>query len=140
MPKLTPQQRAKLVRYFYLNGESPVAALRAYGRETGNYAACDAKLVKKWANQFLQTGSVNDAARSGRPKINDDNVMKVSLSTADLSQAAVHHDANIRKVTETTGLAHSTVWKILQKLLASYPYCINFLHELHPADHQRRVI
>ena len=89
---------------------------------------------------FLNTGSVNDAARSGRPKITDDEVMEVSLSTADLSQAAVHHDASIRKVTETTGLAYTTVWKILRKLLARYPYHINFLHKLHPADHQRRVI
>ena len=95
-----------------------MAALRAYGRETGNYAACDAKLVKKWANQFLQTGSVNDAARSGRPKITDDEVMEVSLSTADLSQAAVHHDASIRKVTETTGLAYTTVRAVLSSLVA----------------------
>ena len=54
MPKLTPQQRAKLVRYFYLNGESPVAALRAYGRETGDYAACDAKLVKNGPISFFR--------------------------------------------------------------------------------------
>ena len=32
MPKLTPQQRAKLVRYYYLNRESPTEALRAYGQ------------------------------------------------------------------------------------------------------------
>ena len=115
MPKLTAQQRAKLVKY-YLNNESPATALRSYGRETGNYAPCDAKHVKKWATQFLQTGSVNDAARSGRPKTTDDKVMEVSLATADLSQQSVHHDVSVRKVSETTALALSTVWKVLQKL------------------------
>jgi len=46
MPKLTAQQRAKLVKDYYLNNESPAAALRSHGWETGNYAPCDAKHVK----------------------------------------------------------------------------------------------
>jgi len=130
MPKLTPQQRAKLVRYYYLNRESPTEALRAYGQETGNYAACTPKLIKKWADQLLRTGSLHDAIRSGRPKVSEDAVMEVSLSSTELSRSSFHHDSSIRKVSRATGLAYSTVRNILRKILARYPYRINFFSSI----------
>ena len=102
MPLITCQQKAQLVRLYYLNGENAHAAIR---RETGVRNVCSSKTVKRISAKFLATGSVKDATRSGRPKLDDDTAAELAIATTDISQGNIHGECSTRAVAAATGIS-----------------------------------
>ena len=84
MPLITCQQKAQLVRFYYLNGENAQAAINAYRRETGVRNVCSPRIVKRLSAKFLATGSIKDAPRSGPPKMDDDTAAELAIATTEI--------------------------------------------------------
>ena len=97
MPLITHQQKAQLVRLYYLNGENAQAAINAYRRETGVRNVCSPKTIKRLSAKFLATGS-------GRPKLDDDTAAELAIATTDISQGNIHGECSTRAVAATTGI------------------------------------
>lgn len=136
---LTPEQRLALVRLYYAHGNSPTAALRAYGRETGNYVMiCKPDTVKDLVKKFERTQSVKDAPRSGRPKISDDTVRNVATAAAGIGAQSSYGECSISSIANVTRVPQSTVRKILKKNLKWKPYRIQEVHKLENGDPERR--
>jgi len=72
MDKLTVRERTSLVRHYFTNGGSPTEALKAYGRETGNYEICSTETVEALIAKFKATGSVLDPEFDECPNKSED--------------------------------------------------------------------
>lgn len=129
-----------LFRLYYANGNSATRALRAYGRETGNYAICSSDAVRELVMRVQRTNSVSDAPRSGRPKITADNVMDVALATADLGSRSAYGESSISAISNVMDIPQSTCRKILRKNLEWKPYRIQGVHKLEGGDPARRRV
>jgi len=100
MPKLEPAQRAKLAAFYFLNGKSPRRALRAYGHETGDYEPCSRNLVKKYADQFVRTGTMH--RDRGRPGTSDDAIVEIAIAAMEIAQGNVYGDTSPKNRKTTT--------------------------------------
>ena len=105
---ITHQRKARPVRLYYLNGENAQAAINAYRRETGVRNVCSPKTIKRLSAKFLATGSVKDATRSGRPKLDDDTAAELAIATTDISQGNIHGECSTRAVAAATGILVTT--------------------------------
>lgn len=136
---MTIPERVAIVRLYYKNGNSPSLALREYGRETGNYELCSKRAVNLLIRKFENTGSVEDAKSPGRPKMDEDHIIEVSLANEMIASRDAYHLSSTRKISSEIGMPTTSVWRALRKALKKFPYRIRRLHELKPQDHDRRL-
>ena len=135
MPTLDLKTRILLVRLYYENGSSAAAALRKFKTLKGlRDDPFSARCVENLMHKFEEHGTVADLPRTGRPSIDEDKVLAVkeSLETGQSSSQLSIFSA--RAVSRDTGIAKSTVLKIMKKRLSLRPYHLKMLHELKEAD------
>lgn len=64
------KQRALVVKCFFQNGESPIKTQRALCTTLGlsrHDPVPNRRTIKRWVDNFNETGSTEDKKRSGRP-------------------------------------------------------------------------
>lgn len=90
MEKFSINCRTPLVHCLYQSGNSPVACLRQYSREKGprEFFCCEST-VRRLIKRFEETGSVQDASRSGRLRIFEENVDIIQISETEIQQTTL---------------------------------------------------
>ena len=80
--------------------------------------------IRKWYQKFIETGSVLNNGRSGRPRTSVEDIDRVS-------EAFVHSPTkSIRTAARQLQLPRSTVHKVLHKNLRLYAYKVQLLQQL----------
>ena len=81
----------------------------------------------------METGSILDRKRSGRPSINE--------KTVDVVRVVFHRSPrkSIRVASNELAIPRSTVYKVLHKRLRLHAYKLQIVQVLKPDDHPRRA-
>ena len=66
------KEKAQCVLWYH-ETKSPVTVQRKFRNEYGQPQS-DVKSIKAWYSKFVETGSVGDLNRSGRPSVSDETV------------------------------------------------------------------
>ena len=121
---LTIQQKEQCVLWYH-KLKSPTAVQRKFGNEFGQ--------DPPHTNSIMETGSILDRKRSGRPSIDEE--------TVDAVRAAFHHTPkkSIRVASNELVIPRSTVHKALHKQLRLHAYKLQIVQALKPDDHPRRA-
>lgn len=90
------------------------------------------KYFRELVQKFLETGNVNEKKKTGRPRITED------LELDIIGEIIVNPTSTTAAVSETYGVARSTVQKYLKKN-KFHPYKLKHVHELNEDDPDRRV-
>jgi hypothetical protein len=85
-------------------------------------------------SKFRETGSIADAPRSGQPTLLTDDKLDEMLDRMLRSPSKC-----IRRLSQETNVAASTVHKAIREKLKLYPYRMSALHELEPTDNAKRL-
>ena len=89
--------------------------------------------IKRWFKNFMETGSILDRKRSGRPSIDEE--------TVDAVRVAFHRSPrkSIRVASNELAIPRSTVHKVLHKRLRLHAYKLQIVQALKPDDRPRRA-
>ena len=128
---LTIQQKAQCV-FWYHKLKSPTAVQRKSRNEFGQNPP-HTKSIKRWFKNFMETGSILDRKRSGRPSIDEE--------TVDAERATFYRSPrkSIRVALNDLAIPRSTVHKVLHKRLRLHAYKLQIVQALKPDDHPCRT-
>ena len=106
---LTIQQKAQCVVWYH-KLKSPTAVQCKFKNEFGQDPP-HTNTIKRWFKYFMETGSILDRKRSGRPSIDKE--------TLDAVRVAFHRSPSksIRVASNELAIPQSTVHKVLHKRL-----------------------
>ena len=123
---LTIQQKAQCVLW-YNELKSPTAVQRKFRNEFGQDPP-HTNSIKRWFKNFMETGSILDRKRSGRPSIDEEPV--------DAVHVAFHRSPrkSIRVASNELDIPRSTVHKVLHKRLRLHAYKLQIVQALKPDD------
>ena len=126
---LTIQQKAQCVLW-YNELKSPTAVQRKFRNEFGQDPP-HTNSIKRWFKNFMETGSILDCKRSGRPSINKE--------TVDAVHVAFHRSPrkSIRVASNKLAIPRSSVHKVLHKRLRLHAYKLQIVQALKPDDRPR---
>ena len=88
--------------------------------------------IRLWHKKFMETRTVFDTRRSGRPRTSEEDIERVRQAFQRSSMKSIRTAARQLK------LPRSTVHKILHKNLGLYAYKMQMLQALQPNDMPRR--
>ena len=119
---LTIQQKAQCVLW-YNELKSPTAVQRKFRNEFGQDPP-HTNSIKRWFKSFMETGSILDRKRSGRPSIDEE--------TVDAVRVAFHCSSrkSIRVASNELAIPRSTVHKVLHKRLRLHAYKLQIVQAL----------
>ena len=119
---LTIQQKAQCVLW-YNELKSPTAVQRKFRNEFGQDPP-HTNSIKRWFKNFMETGSILDRKRSGRPSIDEE--------TVDAVRVAFHRSPrkSIRVASNKLAIPRSTVHKVLHKRLRLHAYKLQIVQAL----------
>ena len=123
---LTIQQKAQCVLW-YNELKSPTAVQRKFRNEFGQDPP-HTNSIKRWFKNFMETGSILDRKRSGRPSIDEE--------TVDAVRVAFHRSPrkSIRVASNELAIPRSTVHKVLHKRLRLHAYKLQIVQALNLAE------
>ena len=127
---VTPQEKAQCVSWF-IETKSDVQTQRRYGTKYGKNPPSRSS-IRRWHKKFMETGSVLDAVRTGRPRISVENIESVRQA---FSRSPMK---SIRTAARQLELPPTTVHKVLHKKLRLYAYKVQMLQRLQPNDKPKR--
>jgi len=139
LPTMNLQEKIDIVRCYFSCQESATAAIRKFKTEKGLHRdPFDSRTVKRIVDRFLETGSVADRKRSGRPSMSEARNEEVGGALEQLSASNVYGCTSTRAVSSETGIPQSSVCRIMRKNLSLYPYKLSSLIDLtHVAKTKR---
>ena len=123
----TPQEKAQCVSWF-IGTKSDVQTQRNYRSQYGRDPPSRPS-IRLWHKKFMETGTVFDTRRSGRPRTFEENIERVR-------QTFQRSIKSIRTAARQLELPRSTVHKVLHKNLRLYAYKVQ--QTLQPNDMPRR--
>ena len=128
---LTIQQKPQCVLWYH-KLKSPTAVQRKFRNEFGQDPP-HTNSIKRWFKNFMETGSILDRKRLGRPSIDEEIV--------DAVHVAFHRSPrkSIRVVSNELAIPRSTFHKVLRKRLRLHAYKLQIVQALKPDDHPRRA-
>ena len=108
---------------------------RLFNREFGINSAPTRRIIYAIHRKFMETGSVVDAQRSGRPKsgLSEENI-RVLEEAYVLSQGK-----SIRRAAVELEISRSSIQRMLRKDIKAFPYKLQTVHKLEEEDKNRRV-
>lgn len=131
---LTVEQRVFLVEHvFRNNGRYTTEVQELYSQRFPGEDMPHRNGVRNLISKFRETGSVLDAARSGRPSVDEETVEDVKERITNSPHKSV------RRLALQADIPKSTAHDILKKKLSLYPYKVTVLHQLQEADSEARV-
>ena len=126
----TSQKKAQCVSWF-IETKSDVQTQRnyrsKYGRDPPSHPS-----IRLWHKKFMETGTVFDTRKSGRPRTSEENIERVRQAFQRPPIKSIHTAARQLE------LPRSTVHKVLQNYLRLYAYKVQILQALQPNDMPRR--
>lgn len=134
-------EKALLVKLYYKNSESAIAALRAYRYMKGmrdSKGPITSSALNKMMKKFEATGSLASRQRSGRPSTAAAVATTVEQTVQSMSAVAAHGECSAREVSRQTGVSYGSVWRALRITLQRYPYKLQHNQELKPPDFDSR--
>ena len=121
----TAQEKAQCVSLF-IETKSDVQTQRNYRSKYGRDLPSRPS-IRLWHKKFMDTGTVFDTRRSGRPRTSEENIERVR-------QAFQHSPMkSIRTAARQLELPRSTVHKVLHKNLRLYAYKVQMLKAFQPS-------
>ena len=127
----TPQEKAQCVSWF-IETKSDVQTQRNYRSKYGRDPPSRPS-IRLWHKKFMETGTVFDTRRSGRPRTSEENIERVRQAFQCSPMKSVRTAARQLEL-----LACSTVHKVLHNNLRLYAYKVQMLQALQPNDKPRR--
>jgi hypothetical protein len=120
------KEKAQCVLWYH-ETKSQVTVQRKFKNEYGRPPP-DVKSIKAWYSKFVETGSVGDLSRNGRPSVSDDIV--------DAVREAFQRspDKSRRRVSNELRVPQRTVVKTLHKRRKLYTYKVQILQYLQSDD------
>ena len=106
------KEKAQCVLWYYVT-KSPITVQQKFRNEYGQPPP-DVKSIKVWYSKFVESGSVGDLSRSGRPCVSDETVDAVREAFQCSPGRSTCHASNELHVPQSTGV------KILHKWLKLY--------------------
>lgn len=89
--------------------------------------------IKTIYNKFLETGSVNDKSRSGRPSLRNEMICAIKEELdSDPSQST-------RIIAAVVGASHTFVHKVMREDIGLYPYKVQYHQMLYEEDFANRA-
>ena len=127
----TEQQKALIVQEFIRTWH--VIEAQRFVRTTMNRHPPADSTIRRWHQNFLSRGGVQQRPRSGRPRTSDANfnLVRQLYSTQPTT--------SIRDAERQLQIPRSTIQRILKKLLCLYPYKLQTLQALTTVDKQNRL-
>src|SRR5437870_156447 len=105
MDKLSTQTRISLICFYFESQKSPTLALRKHLHDNKLIShVCNESTLRRLVKRFLDTGSVLDTSRSGRPKISDEKIETVQQSLLEIQGTSQLGIASTRQVSLATGV------------------------------------
>ncbi|GBO01184.1 hypothetical protein AVEN_234090-1 [Araneus ventricosus] len=130
MPTL--QEKALLVKLFYLNQQNSVAAVKEFRRmkkiRKGPMSPC---ALLKIIQEFETTRQLGILPGRGRKQISSS---RVATAVVEAISQSPHGSMIVSVVSCVLDMPHSTVRKILRRILNFYPYKIKPVHLLQDGD------
>ena len=113
---------------------SPTKVIRKYHSKYGRNANAPSRSqIRSWFNAFKDTGCVNSTLTGGRKlRVNND----VVDTLKDLYEGTP--TLSLRHAAQHVTVSKSSVQRVLKKTLNFYPYKIQVVHALKPADFGKR--
>ena len=134
------QEKIDIVRCYFSSQENVRAAIRKFKTEKGLHRdPFDSRTVRRIVDRFLETGSVADRARSGRPSLSEARKEEVGQAVEQLRASNVFECTSSRAVSSQTGIPQSSVCRIMRKNLTLYPYKLSSMIDLSHESKARRV-
>ena len=113
------QEKAQCVSWF-IETKSDVQTQRNYRSKNGRNPP-SRPLIRLWHKKFMETGTVFDARRSGRPRTSEENIERVR----QVFQRSP--TKSIRAAAKQLDLPRATVHKVLHKKLRLFAYKVQML-------------
>lgn len=134
MDCLTVEERVKIIKFYYKNGDSAVSTFRALRADYGRHNRPTQQTISNTVRKFEETGSVIDIARP----VHHRNIR--SAENIAVVAQSVEEDPNlsIPRRAQHLGLSYGSLWRILHLDLHLHPYKIQLTQELKPQDHTQR--
>ena len=126
----TPQEKAQCV-FWFIETKSDVQTQRNYRSKYGRDPPSRPS-IRLLHKKFMETGTVFDTRRSGRPRTSEENIERVRQAFQRSPMKS------IRTAARQVELPRSTVHKVLHKNLRLYAYKVQMLQALQPNDMPRR--
>ena len=129
------KERVFLVQnVFFERGNYTVKVKQLFAENFPNSKLPHRDTVRDLINKFLETGSVHDAARSGRPTVLTEQKLE------DISDMMLKSPTkSIGKLAQQSGISYGSAYKAVRNELNLYPYKVSVVHELKPTDHEKRI-
>lgn len=135
MERYTPQERGIIVSIFFTNNRSVVLAQREFRRRFPNRVAPTGQTLRRLAARLEQTGTTRDLPGRGRHRTGR-SVENIAAVAADVAE---NEETSTRRRSTQLGVSRRTLQRILVKDLHMFPYKVQTVHQLMPADLQSRV-
>ena len=132
---LSLEQRCKIASWMDVF-KSVTVVQRRFRALYGPNHAPDRNTILNTHTKFMETGSVLDRPRSGRPRSgrSDENVVIVRESF-HRSQGK----KSVRGAAVELNISTTSIHRILRQCLGMFPYKIQMAHKLEPQDYDHRV-
>ena len=126
---LTIQQKAQSVLWYHKLKSPTAVQFRNEFRQDPPHT----NSIKRWFKNFMETSSILDRKRSGRPSIDEE--------TVDAVRVAFHRSPrkSIRVASNELAIPRSPVHKVLHKRLRLHAYKLQIVQALKPDDHPRQA-
>ena len=128
--KMTPAQEKVQCVSWFIETKSDVQTQRNYKSKYGRDPPSRPS-IRLWHKKFMETGSVFDARRSGRPRPSKENIERVRQAFQRSPMKS------IRTAARQLDLPRATVHKVLHKNLKLFAYKVQMLQTLQPNDMPR---
>lgn len=125
------QQKAFCVLRF-AQCESVITVQRDF-RTTYGVDAPTAQSIRRWHEQFRETGCLCKGKSPGRPRVGDADVERIRHCFTRSPQKSV------RRAARQLNMPSTSVWRVLRRRLHMKPYKIQLLQALRRGDKERRV-
>ena len=126
----TPQEKAQCVSWF-IETKSDVQTRQNYRSKYGRDPPSRPS-IRLWHKKSMETGTVFDTRRGGRPRASEENIERVRQAFQRSPMKS------IRTAYKKLELPRSTVHKVLHKNLRLHAYKVQMLQALQPNDMPRR--
>lgn len=129
---LTVQQKAQCVLWF-AELKSIISVQRRFRETYPGQKAPDDKAIRRWFNQFRDTGSVLKGHSPGRPKTSEDTVENIRQSCVRSPKKS------LARRSLQLNLPKSTVYTVMRKRLRLHAYKIQIRQQIKPTDRPKRT-
>lgn len=128
---LTVQQKAQCIIWF-AELKSIVSVQRRFRQTYVGQIAPDDKAIRRWFNQFRETGNVEKKHSTGRPRTSEENVERIRQSCVRSPKKSIARRSLELQIPKTT------IQNILHKRLRLHAYKIQLRQQIKLTDRPKR--